>query len=276
MKAPLFNDVDVDIDPVGSPAARRGSLTGTGKDVLEVEDALDRLGGVSWFQLKHFCSCGIFWFIQPGVLFSIFANGPCRGGGAVCSGDGQTGDGPCCSAVWEGFDGCEIQDDSGVCTMAGPENNGNQEWWSDCRSVSCQFDLGSEDNDFLGRELFDSSFFLGWMWSVPCWGAVSDKYGRRTALWMALAALHFGQYLSALAPTYWVYLVARHFVGIGVGCTSLTSFVIGTEYAPTSRATFIKAGWSYWSGIGGIVQVRDPPCRLEVPHRSSLTGCGVR
>ena len=47
---------------------------------------------------------------------------------------------------------------------------------------------------------------------------------------------------------------ARHFVGIGVGCTSLTSFVVGTEFAPRSSATALKAGWSYWSGIGGILQ----------------------
>eukprot|EP01048_Picozoa_sp_COSAG05_P008608 COSAG05_NODE_663_length_8031_cov_8.938225_4_plen_437_part_00 len=254
---PIFNDIDVDAEQ--PETARRGSLTGTGKDVLEIEDALDRLGGVSWFQLVHFTSTGIFWFIQPGVLFAIFANGPCRGGDAVCFGPDQTGTGPCCSQ-WEGenpggeTNGCDIDivEDFGTCLFAGDE--GAQPYWSTCRSVSCQFDLGSEDNTLFGRELFDSSFFLGWMWSVPVWGGISDKYGRRTALWMALTALHIGQYTSALAPNYWVYLVARHFVGIGVGCTSLTSFIIGTEYAPRSRATPIKAGWSYWSGIGGIVQ----------------------
>ena len=65
--------------------AKKGSITGTGKDRLDVEDALDRIGGVSYFQIVHFFSCGLFWFAQPGVLFSIFANGPCRGGGAVCT-----------------------------------------------------------------------------------------------------------------------------------------------------------------------------------------------
>ena len=41
------------------------------------------------------------------------------------------------------------------------------------------------------------------------WGGLSDRYGRRTALFLALAALHIGQFTSALAPNYWVYLVAR-------------------------------------------------------------------
>ena len=271
LSAPIFKDVDVDApderadDLLGNAVVpRRGSITGTGKDLLEIEDALDRLGGVSWFQLVQFLSCGVFWFANPGVNFSVFANAPCRGGGTVCTSPdgGADGRGECCSAydpasLDAGNGGCFVNaTDDGVCAFAGPgpDPTGVQPFWSDCRSVSCQFDLGSETNIGVFRELFDSSFFAGWMWSVAVWGAISDKYGRRTALWLALAALHLGQYASALAPNAWVYLIARHFVGVGVGCTSLTTFVIGTEYAPRSRATAIKAGWSYFSLIGGIAQ----------------------
>ena len=45
---------------------------------------------------------------------------------------------------------------------------------------------------------------------------MADRFGRRAALWLALAALHIGQFSSALAPNKWAYLVARHFAGIGV------------------------------------------------------------
>jgi MFS family permease len=45
---------------------------------------------------------------------------------------------------------------------------------------------------------------------------LADRFGRRAALWLALAALHIGQFSSALAPNKWAYLVARHFAGIGV------------------------------------------------------------
>lgn len=55
--------------------------------------------------------------------------------------------------------------------------------------------------------LQDSAFFAGWLWSVPVWGGLSDRFGRRTALFLALTALHIGQFTSALAPNYWVYLV---------------------------------------------------------------------
>ena len=268
----LFRDVDVDgpdvltSDLLGeSRVVKKGSITGTGQDRLDIEDALDRIGGVSWFQLVHFCACGVFWFSQPGVLISVFANGPCRGGGAVCTSPdgGVDGRGSCCSewdpaSIAAGNGGCVLEepDGIGVCTFAGPgpEPDGTQPYWSDCRSVSCQFDLGSESRRGVFRELFDSSFFAGWMWAVPVWGVISDNFGRRTALWLALAALHIGQFASALSPNLWAYLVARHFTGIGVGCVSLTSFMIATEYSPTSRSTAIKAGWSYWSLFGGIAQ----------------------
>eukprot|EP01047_Picozoa_sp_COSAG01_P013896 COSAG01_NODE_664_length_14417_cov_18.499022_12_plen_438_part_00 len=281
---PIFQDVDVDTPAPPSLLAavseRRGSLTGTGRDVLEVEDAMDRLGGIGRYQIIHFAACGVFWFAQPGVLFSLFANGPCRRAGDVCAlaPDYEPPEPPgtalevvgstlCCSAydsspvVGGAADGCNMDVDTGVGTCTAQSTD----YWSTCRSVSCQFDLGIwngglEGDTFdptrqqsLGREFFDSMFFLGWMWSVPVWGGLSDKLGRRVALFLALTFLHIGQLTSALAPNFAVYALARHFVGIGVGCTSLTSFVIGTEYAPRSRATAIKAGWSYWSGVGGIV-----------------------
>ena len=250
---PIFSDIDVDAEQAGAPAPRRGSLTGAGKDVLEIEDALDRLGGVSWFQLTHFASCGVFWFAQPGVLFSIFANGPCRGGGAVCFGpeDLQTGTGPCCSEN-EGLmpggenNGCDIDlvENTGACLFAGDE--GLQPFWSTCRSVSCQFNLGSEEDTLISRELFDSSFFLGWMWSVPIWGGISDKYGRRTALWMALTALHIGQYASALAPNYWVYLVARRLPTAGeaaINCRHIHLNALDRSYGRMHlRARSVETG----------------------------------
>ena len=172
----LFREIDVDGPDVLSSdllgearVVKKGSITGTGKDRLDVEDALDRIGGVSWFQLVHFCACGVFWFAQPGVLFSIFANAPCRGGGAVCTtpDGGADGRGNCCSE-WEaasvaaGDGGCAVPVDEpdgvGICSFAGggTEPDGTQPFWSDCRSVSCQYNLGSESSVGVFRELFDS------------------------------------------------------------------------------------------------------------------------
>lgn len=141
LKTTLFSDVDAD----GPPPPQQQK-----KDVLDVEDAMDRLGGIGKFQLIHFFACGLFWFAQPGVLFSIFANGPCRGGNAQCAvpaGDPFTpaGSGNCCSewaaaSVAAGDGGCLTTPDGfGLC-----RDEPRPEWWSDCRSVSCQFELFSE------------------------------------------------------------------------------------------------------------------------------------
>ena len=48
------------------------------------------------------------------------------------------------------------------------------------------------------------------------------------------------------------YIIARHITGIGVGCTSLSSYILGTEYCPRSKATFVKTGWSLFSIVGYI------------------------
>jgi MFS family permease len=72
------------------------------------------------------------------------------------------------------------------------------------------------------RPLFDSSFFLGWLWSVTVFGLVSDRWGRRTALYTALMIFNVAQVAGALSPTAWFYMVARHFSGVGLGAYSLT------------------------------------------------------
>lgn len=150
----LTEDIDVDTP---APAPHRGRE-------LDIEDALDEVGGLGRYQIGHFLACGIFWFAQSGILVSVFVN-----------------------TAWED---------------RYRELNAAR-WWSECReslhkachrvpqlmlairpdnilmhraaSVSCQFAL-SEGNLV---ELFDSAFFAGWLWSVPVWGWISDKYGRK-------------------------------------------------------------------------------------------------
>ena len=251
---PLFKDLDVDGEAdaihrtvgVGRRGSANSEQIGGSKapEMLDVEDALDRLGGLGRFQAVHILSCGIFWFANPAVLFSVFANGMCLGGGDTC-----TGNSDCCSAYEEGG-GCAIDDDVGSCVAAG--DDGGQPWWSSCRSVSCQFDLPGETNTI--RSLFDSAFFAGWLWAAPLIGRVSDVYGRRTALWISLGVLHSGQLLSALSPNWQTYLVARHLTGFGIGAESLTAFVLAVEYAPRSRATIVKTYFHFFSMFGYVAQ----------------------
>ena len=124
MSEPLLADDDAIKRTIGVP--RRGSVTTveeSGKEQLEIEDALDRVGGVGKFQLYQFFFAGMFWFLSPSILFSVFANGPCIGARQGCEFDvADTGVATdCCGDVrgQVGAETCGV--DAGTCfeTVAG-------------------------------------------------------------------------------------------------------------------------------------------------------------
>lgn len=157
-------------------------------------------------------------------------------------------------------------------------------YWSDCRSLSCQFDLqpsfcgGTTDGagapcslNSAGdgcsvdtgdcvfvpdngraymRPLFDSSFFLGWLWSVTVFGFISDRFGRRTALYGAVSVFIVAHVAGALAPSARAYLVLRHFMGVGIGSTAITAYVLGSELSPRKRAPMVKVFFATFGALG--------------------------
>ena len=369
---PLLHDAaaleDAQADAIKRTLAveRRGSLTSAAEqhghkrpEQLEVEDALDRVGGVGCFQLVQFWFAGMFWFLSPSILFSVFANGPCIGARLGCEFDAANTGAPtdCCTELrgalgaetcgdgvgicyeatvgvecatvacaaldqtaciadpsgawsarcWAEVDGANSEvacaalgtaaasyaaaelectagggvlgvleflscsgacpdpdedppnplcpppglpgsESQAVCPLASP----NRAWWSRCTNLACQFDL-TGDRAYL-RPLLDSSFFLGWLWGAPVGGRISDKYGRRVALYLFFGLNAIGALSSAVAPSVYVYMFARHLTGAGLGGSSLTAYLIGTEYSPRSQATAIKAAWSLFSVCGYIWQ----------------------
>jgi len=54
--------------------------------------------------------------------------------------------------------------------------------------------------------------------SSPFWGDLSDKYGRRLALWVSVALLYFYGTVSSFAPGYYWLVFLRCFVGFAIGC----------------------------------------------------------
>ena len=108
----------------------------------------------------------------------------------------------------------------------------------------------------FSRSLTRSRSWLasGWLWGAPVAGRISDLYGRRTALYLFFIPNAIGAITSAIAPGAWWYLLSRHITGVGLGGSSLTGYLIGTEYSPRSRATMVKVGWSLFSVVGYIWQ----------------------
>lgn len=246
----------------GSGSVRTGgSAIGDAKRIselgaMEIEDVYAEIGGLGRYQLWHMGVLVAFWFFNVGTAMSVFANTPwcaTEGRPALCV--GPDADVPKSPAVF----------------------------WSDCRSLSCQFDLqpsycaGAADGtgaqcslnaagdacsvdtgdcEFVPdngrsymRPLFDSSFFLGWLWSVTVFGFVSDRFGRRAALYGALTVFIVAHVAGAFAPNATVYLILRHFMGVGIGSTAITAYVLGSELSPRKSAPAVKV---FFSTIGAL------------------------
>jgi MFS family permease len=127
----------------------------------------------------------------------------------------------------------------------------------------CSFE--PESNTYF-RNLFDSFFFLGWMWSVPLFGWLADYKGRRWALFGSWAVLMISTVACALATTPTMYLVARHFNGVGWGSQSLSAYVLGTEIVPKSTATAAKTYWGAASSMGQVAVALVMRSMLAIPN----------
>jgi hypothetical protein len=172
----------------------------------------------------------------------------------------------CPSRVFANSPWCVSEDNPALC-LQGDDQLQPAPFWSPCRSLSCQFNLrpalclGDDDGtgapcalntdatgclvdagdctftpeqDTYLRPLFDSSFFLGWMWSVPLFGWLADRKGRKVALLCAYTVLMCSTAAAAFATTPTFYLIARHFNGVGIGSQSMSAYVLGTEVTAES------------------------------------------
>lgn len=234
----------------------RGVAQISSPGAMEIEDVYAEIGGLGRYQLWHMGVLVSFWFFNVGTAMSVFGNTP------WCAAEGRP-------ALCVGPD-AEVAKSPDV-------------FWSDCRSLSCQFDLQpnycagtiddagdpcslnaagdgcsveSGDCEFVPdngraymRPLFDSSFFLGWLWSVTVFGFVSDRFGRRSALYGALSVFIVAHVGGAFAPNATSYLVLRHFMGVGIGSSSITAYVLGSELSPRKRAPAVKV---FFSTIGAL------------------------
>jgi multidrug resistance protein len=97
-----------------------------------------------------------------------------------------------------------------------------------------------------------ASFFLAQLLSAPVWGRISDRYGRRPALLIGLAALGIGYVIFALANSLWMLLLARFIQGAGGGTTGVTQAYVADTVRPEDRARAL--GWlSAGTNVGTMV-----------------------
>jgi multidrug resistance protein len=97
-----------------------------------------------------------------------------------------------------------------------------------------------------------SAFAAAQLLSAPLWGRVSDRYGRRPALLVSLAASTAGYLVFAFAGTLWVLLLSRLVQGAGGGTTGVVQAYVADATEPENRARAL--GWlSAATSVGVMV-----------------------
>jgi benzoate transport len=104
----------------------------------------------------------------------------------------------------------------------------------------------------------------------------ADKYGRRMLIIAALTVTATAMLLSAFSASIAELMVARLFVGIGVGTIGVTMTTMAAEYAPRRHTSFavgfVQAGWPFGSIITAFAAARILPLH---GWQSMLTGIGL-
>jgi benzoate transport len=105
---------------------------------------------------------------------------------------------------------------------------------------------------------------------------LADRYGRRTMILAALATVAASMMLSGFTRNVFELMLARFFVGIGVGTIGVSMTAMAAEYAPDKYASFavgfVQAGWPFGSIIAAFIAARVLPSHS---WQSLLIGIGT-
>jgi len=114
--------------------------------------------------------------------------------------------------------------------------------------------------------------------AIGCLGVApwADRFGRRLLILAALAVTASAMTLSALTHDVIELMLARLFVGIGVGTIGVTMTTMAAEFAPPRYANFavgfVQAGWPFGSIITAFTAAKWLPSHT---WQSMLLGIGL-
>jgi len=101
-----------------------------------------------------------------------------------------------------------------------------------------------------------ASFYVAQLISAPLWGRVSDRYGRRPALLVGLAALGSGYLIFGFAHSMWMLVLARVIQGAGGGTTGVTQAYVADTVRPEARTRslgWLSAGTNIGTMLGPVL-----------------------
>ncbi len=96
-----------------------------------------------------------------------------------------------------------------------------------------------------------ASFSIAQLVAAPLWGRVSDRYGRRPALLVGMAASAIAFVIFGLATSLWMLFLSRLVQGAGGGTTGVAQAYVSDSVAPADRARAL--GWLSAATAAGIM-----------------------
>lgn len=99
--------------------------------------------------------------------------------------------------------------------------------------------------------LIIAAFSVAQLLSAPVWGRVSDRYGRRPALLIALASSAAAYVVFGLANGLWLLFASRLIQGAGGGTTGVAQAYVADTIRPADRARAL--GWLSAATSAGIM-----------------------
>lgn len=99
--------------------------------------------------------------------------------------------------------------------------------------------------------LIISSFSVAQLLSAPVWGRVSDRYGRRPALLIGLAASAAAYLVFGFANAVWLLFGSRIIQGAGGGTTGVAQAYVADSIPPENRARAL--GWLSAATSAGVM-----------------------
>uniref|UniRef100_A0A8C6UAR3 Solute carrier family 22 member 7a n=1 Tax=Neogobius melanostomus TaxID=47308 RepID=A0A8C6UAR3_9GOBI len=146
----------------------------------------------------------------------------------------------------------------GVCEINGPDNSTmscphgwvyNQTYF--LSTTATEWDLVCENRKL--NQLLATYFFLGVTVGAVIFGQLSDKFGRRSMLLVALVLSTVMSATSAFSTSYVMFAVSRALCGVALSGLSIIGVVLGIEWTDVKHRTFTGTVMSLSWSVGSML-----------------------
>lgn len=116
-------------------------------------------------------------------------------------------------------------------------------------ALSCEWGLTTAETALIA-----SSVFIGMFLGAASWGVIADKFGRRKAFLAACLCTCLFGFATAMAPSFPWLVLARIWVGFGIGGAPIAYNMLAEFLPPPKRGMVLSSTLFFWTA-GSIVEV---------------------